>query len=295
MARPSHSFLFDVSREVTVMTKYVVISSNQSRSYSFMAPICALTWAARTEFKPVVLLTQTREHWKEDAPSRVVVDMLDRLDIRKHYVSVVKDCYLTSTQAQTARHYVAALKSFDPGDYILTTDVDGLPVDREWQSKVDWGKACHMRNANAWQYRWYTTFGFGAYVSAWREFMKYEPCGEIAPVMEKDFDLDLTCEADSLLSWYYDEFCWNAKLKASKFYPGECQFIERNTCQDRIDRSRWPERFDNLTGIIDAHVLRPSYDATNWPKIRALLVALLSEQQVEVVDQYHKRFAEAVA
>lgn len=277
------------------MIKYAIIASNQVRSYSYLAPICAMTWTARTVFKPVVLLTQTREHWKEDAPSRVVLDMLERLDIRKHYIGVVKDCYLTSTQAQTARHYAAALKSFEPSDYLLTTDVDGLPVDREWQSNVDWSKACHMRNSAAWQHRWYTTFGFGAYVSAWREFMGYEPCGEIAPVMEKDFDADLTCEADSMLAWYYDEFCWNAKLKASRFYPGECQFIERRTCDDRIDRSRWPNNFERLDGIVDAHVLRPSYEGPNWQKIRALLTALLSEQALEAVDQYHKRFMEAVS
>lgn len=275
--------------------KYAVISSNQVRSYSFLAPICAMTWTARTVFRPVVLLTQTREHWKQDAPSRVVVDMLERLDIRKHYVGVVKDCYLTSTQAQTARHYAAALKSFEPTDYLLTTDVDGLPVDQNWQSNVDWSKPCHLRNSTAWGHRWYTTFGFGATVAAWREFMRYEPCGEIAPVMEKDFDLDLTPEADTMLGWYYDEFCWNAKLKASRFYPGECQFIERDTCRDRIDRARWPNRFDSLTGIIDAHVLRPSYEGENWQKIRSLLAALLSGQCLEAIDQYHKRFMEAVA
>lgn len=277
------------------MTRYVIISSNQARSYSFMAPICAMVWTSRTTFRPVVLLTQTREHWREDAPSRVVLDMLERLDIRKHYVGVVKDCYLTSTQAQTARHYAAALKSFEPSDYLMTTDVDGLPVDRDWHSNVDWSKACHMRNAGAWQWRWFTTFGFGATVAAWREFMGYGPSGEIAPLMEKDFDLDLTPEADTLLSWYYDEFCWNAKLKASRLYPGECQFIERYTPSDRIDRGRWPESFGNLNGIVDAHVPRPSYDGAGWAKIRSLLSVLVSGNCLEAIDQYHKRFMEAVA
>lgn len=276
------------------MTKYVVTGINQVRGYSFLAPISAMCWAARTEFTPAVLLTQTREHWKEDAASRVVVDMLDRIGIRKHYVGMVSDDYLTSTQAQTARHYAAALSSFQPEDYILTTDVDGLPIDRQWQSNVDWSKPCHIRNAGAWQYRWFTTFGFGATVSAWREFMGYGPSPEIAPLMQRDFDLDLTPQADTLLAWYYDEFCWNAKLKPSRFYPDGCQFIERNVRKDRIDRSNWPERFDNLAGYVDAHVLRPPFTLENWQRIRPLLTALLSINQIETINAYYDRFMEAI-
>lgn len=277
------------------MTRYVVLSANQVRAYAFLAPISALCWVSRSQFVPAVLLTQTREHWREDAASRVVVDMLDRLGIRKHYVGMISDGYLTSTQAQTARHYAAAFKSFEPDDYIMVSDVDGLPVDGPWHSGVDWSKSCHMRNASAWQHRWYTTFGFGAKVSAWREFMKYEPCGEIAPLIQKDFDLDLTEEADSLLAWYYDEFCWNAKLKASKFYPNDCQFIERRVSQDRIDRSNWPNDFRNLDGYIDAHVPRPPFTKDGWEAIRPLLVALLPSGSMETIDAYYKRFVEAIS
>ena len=276
------------------MTKFVVFSSNLVPAYAFMAPITAMVWKARTEFTPVCLLTQNRETW--DTPmGRVVVDMLDRLEVRKHYVGIITEPYRTSVQAQASRQHAAALKSFKDDDYIMTTDVDGIPVNREWHGDVDWSKPCHIRNANAWQYRWHTTFGFGATVAAWREFMGYEACGEIAPLLQKNLDLDLTRDRDSLEEWYSDEFLWNSRIKTSHFWKDGCQFIDRNVSQDRIDRGNWPKDFGPLHRYIDAHVLRPTHSDENWERTRPLLERLVSENQMGELCLYRERFMSALS
>lgn len=270
------------------MRKYVVFSSNQVQAYEFMAPLAAICWQSRTEFKPVCLLTQTREHW--DVPTgRVVVDMLDRLGVQKHYVGMISEPYRTSVQAQASRQHAALLKCFQPEDYIMTMDVDALPINGAWFSSVDWSKPCHMRNASAWQYRWYTTFGFGATVAAWREFMGYEAAGEIAPVLQKNLDMDLTPERDTMAEWFWDEFLWCSRIKASRFYPDACHFIERRTERDRIDRGNWPQTLRSLDGYIDAHVLRPAHQSENWSRIKHLL-ELLIPNLMEDVCRYHARY-----
>jgi hypothetical protein len=275
------------------MTHYVVFSSNQVQAYEFMAPIAAMCWQSRTEFKPVCMLTQTREHW--DTPSsRVVVDMLDRLGVQKHYVGMISEPYRTSVQAQASRQHAPQLKCFQPEDYIMTMDVDALPVNGAWFSNVDWSKPCHARNASAWQYRWLTTFGFGATVAAWREFMGYEASGEIATTFQKNLDIDLTSERDTMLEWYFDEFLWMSRIKASRFYPDLCQFIERDTNVDRIDRGRWPKNLASLNGYIDVHAVRPAFNPENWSSFKRIL-ELLIPNRMEDVCQYHERYKSATS
>lgn len=276
------------------MTRYVVFSSNQVQSYEFMAPIAAMCWMARTEFKPVCLLTQTREHW--DVPTgSVVVDMLERLEVQRHYVGPITEPYRTSVQAQASRQHAAAHKIFQPDDYIMTMDVDALPINGAWFSNVDWSKPCHIRNSTAWQHRWYTTFGFGATVAAWRSFMGYGPTGDIGALLQKNLDLDLTKERDTMSEWFFDEFLWCSRLKVSSLWPDGCQFIARNVSTDRVDRGCWPDVIGDIGGFIDAHVLRPSHKREHWHMVRALLTKLLSANQLEVVDQYHKRYVEAAS
>lgn len=270
------------------MVKYVVFSSNQVQAYEFMAPIAAMCWQSRTEFKPVCMLTQTREHW-DVSSSRVVVDMLDRIGCQKHYVGMISEPYRTSVQAQAARQHAAMLKCFQPEDYIMTMDVDALPVNGPWFSAVDWSKPCHMRNASAWGHSWYTTFGFGATVAAWREFMGYEASGEIAKEFQKNLDIELTPERDTMAEWFVDEFLWCSRIKASRFYPDLCQFLERDTPKNRIDRGCWPENLQHLSGFIDAHVLRPAHQPENWPRVKRLL-ELLIPNRMEDVCQYHERY-----
>jgi hypothetical protein len=274
--------------------RYVVYSSNQVPAYQFMLPIAAMCWQTRTEFSPVCLLTETREHWDNPA-GRVVVDMLDRLGVRKHYIGLISEPYRSSVQAQSARHHAALLTSFEPTDYIMTMDADALPVNGGWFSDVDWSHPCHARNASAWQYKWFTTFGFGATVEAWREFMGYEPGGEIAPELQKNLDVDLTPERDTMAEWFFDEFLFNSRLKPSRFYPGGCQLITRNVGKDRIDRGSWP---NNLNGgverFIDAHVLRPAHLSPNWERVKLLLEKLVPNR-MEDICQYHDRYLSAVS
>jgi len=273
------------------MRKYVVLSSNQVPAYAFMAPLAVLAWQ-RTAFTPVVLLTQTREHW--DTPTgRVVVDMLDRLGCQKHYVGLITDPYRTSVQAQAARQHAARLSGFEPTDYVMTMDVDALPINADWFDNVDWSLPCHLRNASAWQHRWYTTFGFGATVAAWREFMGYAPAGEIASALQANLDHDLTPERDTMSEWFFDEFLWCSRLFASRFWPEHCQPIERSSKHDRLDRSNWPPHLAHIDNYLDAHVLRPAHTPEHWPRTRRLL-ELLVPNQLEEICHYHARYTSAL-
>lgn len=273
--------------------RYVVFSSNQVAAYEFMAPLAAICWRALTEFEPICLLTQTREHW--DLPSgRVVTDMLNRLGVQKHYIGMISEPYRTSVQAQASRQHAAAYKNFQPEDYIMTMDVDALPINGDWFSNIDWSKSCHIRNASAWQHRWYTTFGFGATVAAWREFMGYEPTGNIGAILQKNLDLDLTPGRDTMAEWFFDEFLWCSRLKMSRFFPNDCDFIERNVNVDRLDRGSWPDSIENVDRYIDAHVLRPAHTNENWPRIKALLEKLVPGR-MEDICQYRMRYASAIS
>lgn len=285
------------TNSLCLQVKYAVFSSNLVADYSFMAPIAAICWRARTEFAPVCLLTETREHW--DVPSgRVVLDMLERIGCRKHYIGPITEPYRTSVQAQAARQHAAALYSFAPDDYLMCADVDMLPIHGAWFSHVDWdGKAIHLRHASAWGYRWHTTPYIGASVAVWREFMGYEAAGEIYPILQANLDRDLTPDRDTLTEWYWDEFFYTSRLRASRFWPSQCEFIERTIYEDRIDRGYWPADLDGIeqNRYVDSHVLRPAHADASWPRIKELLTRLLSANQMEEICKYRDRFMSAIS
>ena len=131
-------------------------------------------------------------------------------------------------------------------------------------------------------------------VKTWREVMQYEAAGEIAPYLQAALERHLTSERDTWQEWWFDEHYFTSKLRAWKGYPDRVQFMEREGAppRDRIDRSNWPSPV-TLDGKVDAHVLRPATDPAYWAKLREFFALLLSPNQMEEVDQYHKRYMEA--
>lgn len=272
------------------MNRWVTLSANQQGDYAFMLPISAMCWRKIAKYEPMALLTETREHW-DNPTGRVVLDMIARMEIRKHFIGVVKEPYRTSVQAQAARQHAASHKMYPADDYVLTADVDMLPLAEHWFNKQDWSKDVHIWYANAWSNcgGWFTTGYIGARVGTWREFMKYEPCGEIAPILEAALERHLTPERDTWQEWFFDENYTSARLKAWSGYPDRVQFMERTgrPPSDRLDRSNWGSGLD---GKVDAHALRPANSAENWPKMFHFFKAILGDSAMEYIDGYYKRY-----
>ena len=272
----------------------MTLSANQQGDYAFLLPISAMVWRKIAKYEPICLLTEGREDW--DTPTgRVVVDMIGRLELRKHYIGRIKPPYRTSVQAQCSRQHIALHKQYDAEeDYILTADVDMWPLAEWWFNKQDWSKDVHVWYANAWGYRWYTTGYIGMKVKTWREVMKYIASGDLAPVMEAALEKHLTPERDTWQEWWFDEHYFTSRLKAWSGHPDRIQFMERSGGPplDRVDRSNWTMSTD---GKVDAHVLRPATSQENLPRVMELAAKLLSPNEMEMVNGFVKRYMEAKA
>ena len=272
------------------MIRWVTLAANQWGDYAFLLPISAMAWRRVAHYEPLAILTETREHW-QNPTGRVVLDMIERMSIRKHYVGSIKECYPTSVAAQMSRQHVASLKSFDPEEYVLTADTDMIPLVEWWFNRQDWTKDLHIWYANAWASvgGWFTTGYIGAKVKTWREFMRYEISGEMAPTIDAALERHYTEAADSFQVWFADEHYTTSRIKAWTGYPSRVQLMERSGSppRDRLDRSSWTGLIE---GKVDAHVLRPAFSDSNWPKMREFLKQILPASDCEHIDGFHSRY-----
>ena len=264
------------------MKKYVVISSTASPLYAPFLPITTAFWKA-AQYDVLSLLTLDYEWGWSTSPMRHIVSSLKNAGAEIRYVNPVWDFKL-STVAQVSRLAAAALP-LEEDVYLLTGDVDMLPLSPKWFHSGDPSAAFHVFNSDA--YRAYssapTNFPIcylGGTVAAWRELMDLPSRGIDAAV-------------SSLLSGERDHWNLDEELVKRKFtaWPrlGQCQLIERgyapgtNYAKDRLDRGDWTLPAD-LSTLIDCHSARPLGEA--WTLLRKLVDHFLPGKTGQWVYDY---------
>jgi hypothetical protein len=172
----------------------------------------------------------------------------------------------TSCVAQTSRLYAAALP-IEPNPYLLTSDLDLWPCQRDWFWQQPMEKPWHQFFANASGHSFYPVGYIGAKASEWKRVMDIN--GPLEYCLHRDLaNLD---DKDSDACWTFDEQHYTRKIKAVPNYRNWWWEQNRHTDKDRIDRSHWPVT-PYPQGMVDAHCIRPAHE--RWGELRPLFNAL---------------------
>lgn len=232
--------------------KLVVISHDDNKEYSFFAPI--VEWA-----------------WKELSWEVITLNACEI----KRQANGRLDKFSNAIISQCSRLYAAQLFNLNEGDYLLTSDVDMLPLG-------------HFNHYFKYDPDEITSFGkdltdyhypicyIGMRVKKWREIMNITGL-TICQALERDLD-------NYENKWTTDQDIITERLNK---YP--VKIIQRGSLSNglakgRLDRSGWiPQREK-----IDCHALRPGYTPDNWSKIKQALKE--SFDFPHSIDMYAKEF-----
>lgn len=279
--------------------KFAVTSSDVNETYSFFLPVVARAWRA-LGWTPLFLLVGTVEEWERNHRAFFALENMVPGDI----TSFVRraEGYRVSTTAQLVRLLAAALPNLKESDYLLTSDVDMIPLDKGHFLKQDWSMDFNVLGADAYGD---ITKGIlppkfpmcylGARVSAWRDVMGISSG-------------DLDAEVRSALvgrpdHWDNDEMYFASRLHRHRFYAGNVEKVEegryrKGTCDllmrgwpygraaRRVDREVWG--FSGESTMIDCHSQRPGF---REPRV---LRSVLTKYFPEDVPWFTKYVAEYV-
>lgn len=232
--------------------KFVVVAHDSNKDYSFFAPIVEYAWK---ELSWEVIIFDANEIIKKSN------GLLDK--------------YSPALISQCCRLYAAQLYHLNEGDYIMTSDIDMLPLG-------------HFNHYYQYSPDEITSFGrdltdyhypicyIGMKVNKWREVMKLNGL-TITQALARDL-------AQYENKWTTDQDIITERLSGRdvKIIPRGC--LSSGLAKGRLDRSGWILQREK----IDCHALRPGYTPENWPRIREALTTSFSYP--EWIDEYVKNF-----
>lgn len=249
--------------------RYISInSSDPNDTYSFFIPIVARAWK-RLGYSPVSLLLGKEQLWTSN-PKDAFCLQKTKEESQVFFVSGV-DGYRNATVMQVCRVVASAIQSFHEDDYLLTSDVDMIPLSGSYFKSQDIQKRFHIFSADAYADITKGLFPpkfpmcyLGARAGLWRDIMG----------IRTDFDSEVAkvvrCSGGE---WGHDEMYCSARImnhpvfkgdlrrEHGGYSKGECQLMIRTWpfghADRRADRDGWC--FDGRRDLIDAHCFRPGY------------------------------------
>ena len=278
------------------MNRYVAIGCSDNHNYSFFLPMVTLLWR-RVGYVPVFTLNETRADWQGSRRGLPVLEALEELEAKLVFVGPVPG-YLENTIAQSSRHYLASDATYWHDDLLIMSDADLLPIRKEFYYQHNPEKypvGLYYSNAYLPEKDHFPTCHMSAPFRVWREVYEMDLGLSLSENMVRHFERAKLKEyPDNMEIWYFDQRYGSGRFAQSKYFPDQCQLIERQGCppHDRIDRCRWPDSYD-ATQYTDCHALRPGWDEKNWPRLRPLFEQLLPER-IGFLDAYRARFLEAM-
>lgn len=269
--------------------RYVVTASNLSHDYAFYLPIVAAMWM-ELRYRPVFFLLGTSAEWKAHPFGRIALEESRLRGAAIHFVDRV-DGYLESTVAQTVRLAGGLIPLLFDDDYVLTTDVDMLPLSRTFFDNLPGTPGrVDVLFANAYDEKrphWPICY-VGMTKLSWTHLL-----GSYASPHEAVsgwLNGNLSRTAPSMEAWCFDEYFVSEKID-ERVRGGLWTINLRDRIKapagwpaSRIDRAAWDQTWpENVAkvdggyhvqpGAVDCHAPRPGYAEAWDSRVRPLLDA----------------------
>lgn len=252
------------------MRRYVVNSADQNDFYSFFMPIVCHVWKEYMGYEPIAILYGDEASWNDNPKSRCVLAYIKQAALIR-YVGEVPG-YKVSTIMQLSRMFGHVIPGVGDSDYLLTSDVDMVPLDRSYFNQQDTSFEFNLFSADAYADLSkghvppkYPMCYIGARRSGWKAVL-----GTRTRDLHTEVSLALEGRPDL---WENDEQYFAEKLFDHEFHrgpfermtgqvyrKGKCECIARTWkpyAHRRLDRGSWS--FQGEAGMIDCHAFRPGY------------------------------------
>lgn len=264
------------------MTKCVVISVNENEQYLFYLPLVVWAWR-KIGWEPIVLVSGTE---KQSLPFLLAVNR----SVHSHELWKVGpiEGYGSDTIAQVSRLYAACLYGHKD-DYLMTSDVDMLPLSDYWKFDPEkitvWGHdltnfqhipICYVGMKRT---RWVEVMGLSSHL--------------YNLMMKRDLDAMPNAKSeDSVKRWVVDQDLITDRINSVAFVK---HFEPRGTLPTgypigRVDRSSWSLDHPQF---IDCHMLRDIWsNPEHLARTMLLLYKVWPEENfswfLEYVEEFKK-------
>lgn len=260
--------------ERPIKGRLAIISSDINEFYSFFLPVASLAWF-RCGWEPLCLLVGDPQLWNETPRARFALETTVRLGARTAFIPAAQG-FRVATTAQVVRLLASALPSVQDEDYLLTSDVDMLPLDPKFFVGQDMALDFHVFSSDAYADLTKGLFPpkfpmcyLGASATVWRDVMgisSRDIAAEVANALNGRTD---TWDNDEmyLTSKLYNHRIFEGHVERTEHFgyrKGKCDLMIRtwpsSRAHRRIDREVWG--FDGSGGMIDCHCHRPGFEKT---------------------------------
>lgn len=246
------------------MKKKIVLSVNDNPDYLYYVPLVCWAWQ-QFGWEPILF------YHGGFSQLNALVDLClgERETKAKGYVLHV-DGYESETITQISRLYAACVA--DQSDYLMTGDIDMLPLSNYWKPVpgrvAAWGH-------DLTEYQHYPICYIGMQTDKWKEVMMLNSKGYDF-LIKRDLDsLPQAKSEDRVKRWVTDQDLITERIDESK---NRVWRINRGTLPNgypvgRVDRSAWNIE---LPELIDCHMMRGTFNKawTSNPKFIATLELL---------------------
>lgn len=226
------------------MKKYVIVAHNGNPDYSFFEPIVKMAWE-RIGYECITI----------------------------EAVGV--------TESQLVRAFPHEALHWLPNDaYILTSDIDMIPIDIDYFNSQDFTKELHLFGTDLCDYKLQPM----CYIGAQKHIWKF--------IINESFEEALKhCPTEKVSRWAYDEtYFWKKFITVKNCVKVE--YIKRGNTNSgaalgRVDRSGWS--LDHKK-IIDCHMFRQPYIDIHFNKMIELLSSYFNQSQINSIYEHRDTF-----
>ncbi len=273
------------------MNKYSILSVDSNPDYLFLAPITAAFWVD-IGYIPFIMVVDENFNPKL---KELVIPMTESEGAVIENLKHIQE-FRTCNIAQLSRLFAAASDRFSSDDYLMTDDIDKIPVDFMWFNQQDYTKNIHIFDPDELNYTRLKMGNIGMSSEIWREVIGFDKGNirdSLSLVMKKHLTKDSTWEK----GWNLDEWLLTNGVFQSKYYPDQCQMITRGGNSlgfrnYRIDRGNWSQTFNycKSTKIIDIHIHRRPWEGQVWQDMVTIMRTVFSAEKVEAFIKYRDNF-----
>jgi hypothetical protein len=276
---------------VRKMKKYIVLSVNGNPEYMFYLPLTVWAWR-KFGWQPIVFYHRSKKSEKISDLENLITETCEIGNSEIHFLKSI-DGYRSETIAQISRLYATCVIGHSPEDYIMTGDIDMIPLSDYWDAKqfdvTVWGHdltdyqhypICYI-GMNAWH--WYCLMNISGNPGDYNEMIK------------RDLDSMPNAKSeDSVKRWVVDQDLITERLNSR---PWAIEKIHRGVYPNgypvgRVDRSAWTLDHPEL---IDCHMLRGIWkDPRHMRMTMDLLQKVWPNEDFGWLEKYTAKFNQLI-
>ena len=273
------------------MNRYSILSVDSNPDYLFLAPITSAFWVDLGYTPFIMFVNKDFNLEMKNLVTKLSEDEGAVVEDLEHI-----EGYRTCNVAQLSRLYAAASNRFEPDDYLMTDDIDKIPVDFMWFNQQDFTKDIHIFDPDELNYTRLKMGNIGMNSSVWREIIGFEK-GSIRDSLSLSMQNHLSEDSTWDKGWNLDEWILTDSVFRSQYYPSKCQMLERGgnnlgLRNYRIDRGAWSQTYDycRSTKIIDIHIHRRPWEGQVWEDMLTIMRSVFPKQKIERFIKYRDEF-----